>query len=322
MNRQSQVVTTGAGSPPVVSENTPNVGNSSQGNRTQISGTQRDLAQGNSAEGSLTQGVPQSALQNAQTDNQNVALQNPSIVSKESTPQGPPSTNQGQSTRQPPWKRLFCRSDSEKEWVSKWLWSRVLVLFFLITIVIIAAIVALCVISEQQNGVVPVTVSQRNTIANYELGISLTWTTLPVFLLTLFGMTFSAIMNACSSRQPYVELWNQAKGATSEQSILLDYQACNLFERLWRAMKLRHPLLFVGFIFVPIVNLFLPSLAAHLFDPVIVAKTLPGIVTQNTTFNSSGITAQTDLAPIFDIVLSTLVYSAVPLLWTTPNYGI
>ena len=211
---------------------------------------------------------------------------------------------------------------SEMEWRDNWLHPGRLAVLFLVTLGIIGTIATCSVISREKNGIVQVSDSTI-TIDNYKVGPALAWTTLPVFLITLYGMAFGAVVAACSSRQPYAELWaqDQDSGSPLNQSILLDYRAHSMWTQPWVAIKNKHLLLVIAIIFASIVNLLLTSLAAHLFDSVIVDTSVPRTVMQNTTFNPSGFTYRTDLVPIFDIVSSTLVYRGTPPAWTTSSYS-
>ena len=206
-----------------------------------------------------------------------------------------------------------------KEWISIWLRLPVLISLFLLTIGALAAIVGLVIISNQRNGIAQVS-NRAIPIANYKVGPGLAWTTLPVFLFSLYNLAFKAVIAALSDRQPYVELWDRGDGAPVKQSILLDYRVCPIFLKPWLAMRRKHPLLVVGFFFSAI-DLLLASLAAHLFEATAVATSGLSIVTQNTSSNQAGFTYKTDLVPVFDLVLATLVYGGIYPDWTTSKYS-
>jgi hypothetical protein len=189
-----------------------------------------------------------------------------------------------------------------------------------VTVGTIGAIATLSIISNRRQGIARVT-GKTITIANYQVGPGLAWTTLPVFLFSLYGMAFGAVVGACADRQPYVELFDQGDGASLEQSILLDYRAYNFVTKPWKAGRRKHPLLVVAFIFAPIVTILLSSVAAHLLYATAVTTTVPRAVTKATAFNQTGFTARTDLVPIFDIVSSTRVYGGAAPDWTTFEYS-
>ena len=251
-----------------------------------------------------------------------------------STPSHPAAKSQSRPPKRPLWKRkisLFKRSHRDqtsaepvpREWRDNWLHPGRLAVVFLATLSIIAAIATCCVISLSKNGLVQVSDSTI-TIANYQVGPALAWTTLPVLLITLYGMAFGAVVAACSDRQPYIELWAQDQdiGATLNQSILLDYRAHSKLTQPWIAIRNKHLLLVFAITFTSIVNILLTSLTAYLFDAAVVDTNVPRAVTQNTTFNPAGFTYLTDLVPIFDIVSSSLVYDGTPPAWTTFSYSL
>jgi Protein of unknown function (DUF3433) len=210
-----------------------------------------------------------------------------------------------------------------KEWKDDWLRLPRLAFLFLITIALCGTLPALCVLSRERNGLLQVS-DAPITIVKYVVSPALAWTSLPVLLVTLYGMALASVVTAALTRQPYVELWaeNEGNGSGLKQSILLDYKSYWLGKQLWVALKNRHLLLFVAITFTSIAKILLPSLTAHLFDATVVSTEVASVVTQNTSFNDTGFTYRTDLVPIFDIVSSTLVYGGIPPVWTTFNYSI
>jgi hypothetical protein len=210
-----------------------------------------------------------------------------------------------------------------EEWKDGWLRPPTLAAMFLVTIGLIRTIPALCVLSTQRNGIAQVNDSVV-TIIKYAVRPALAWASLPVFLVTLYGLAFAAVVAACSTRQSYVELRteNEESGAGINQSILLDYNFYWSFRQPCIAWKNKHSLLIVAFTFTPIAKVILPSLTAHLFNATIVNTDVSSVVTQNTTFDPSRFTYRTDLVPIFDIFSSTLVYGGISPAWTTFNYSI
>ncbi|KAN0110871.1 hypothetical protein V8E51_007258 [Hyaloscypha variabilis] len=285
---------------------------------------------------------PINSPQQGPTSQESTSVLSPSTVVSSETARpmeskpAPPSQSAGSQAQPKPkshWKAMnisFGHSHAStapnisqpEEWKDDWLRPPRLAGLFLVTVSLIGTIPALCVLSRKRNGLVPVNDSTV-TIVNYAVGPALAWTSFPVLLVTLYGMVLAAVVAASSTRQPYVELFAQStgNGAGLDQSILLDYNFYSPLRQPWIALKNKHLLLAVAITFTSIVNVLLPSLTAHLFDPTIVNTNMSRVVTQNTTFNPAGFTFRTDLVPIFDIVSSTLVYGGMSPAWTTFNYS-
>jgi Protein of unknown function (DUF3433) len=210
-------------------------------------------------------------------------------------------------------------AQNPKEWKSMLLQSKTLIPFIVLTIAAVGAIIALTIVSRFSNGIASVR-SSAFTIANISIGLEFLWTSIPVFLFNLYNVWFKAVVTACADRQPYVELYRQNDGASFEQSVLLDYRAYWAIKRPWIAKQRKHPLLLIGFIFSSALTIAVSSLAAHLFAANIVVKTFPRQVPQDTAFNQSSFGARSDLAPIFDVVLGTLVFGGTFPAWTTSKY--
>lgn len=156
--------------------------------------------------------------------------------------------------------------------------------------------------------------------ANFSIRLGFLWTSIPVLLFNLYNLWFKAVVTACADRQPYVELYRQNDGASFDQSVLLDYRAPWAIKKPWIAIKRKHPLLLIGFIFSYVLTVALNSLAAHLLVADTVVTTFPSQVAQDTAFNQSGFGARSDLVSIFDVVSSTLIFGGTFPAWTTSKY--
>ena len=66
------------------------------------------------------------------------------------------------------------------------------------------------------------------------------YTTIPTFLMAVYGSMWEGIVDAVAERQPFVEL---VHGASSAKTVLLDYRAGNKATSVWKALRLGHYLL-------------------------------------------------------------------------------
>jgi hypothetical protein len=226
------------------------------------------------------------------------------------------------STTNDPASSLSTGSNKTKEW--KPILLRRCTLTFLVNVAIAAVvtIAVLLIVSRTHNGITTVGTNQIS-LGNISISRSILWTTLPVFLFNAYNEWFKSTVTACADRQPYVELYQQDdNGASSKQSVLLDYRAILAIKKPWIAGKRKHPLLCLGFVLSLGFSLLLSSLAAHLFVASSIILKLSRNIMQNTAFNQSGFGARSDLVPSMDVVSSTLVFGGSFPAWTTSKYCI
>ena len=154
-----------------------------------------------------------------------IAVEGPTYVTTQA--QGAaPTQNQLASTGKPD---EDANSAPPKHYIATWLKKRTLIPMIIVTASMIGAIIALCVVSAVKRGLARVD-DRSITLANFQVGLGLTWTSLPTFLFTIYGLLIRAIMKAIGTRQPFVELWDQDLGAPAEKSVLLDYNAYPPYE--------------------------------------------------------------------------------------------
>lgn len=157
-------------------------------------------------------------------------------------------------------------------------------------------------------------------VPNVRLGVSLSWTLVPVFLTQIYVLTIAAVVNQAGDRQRYVELrrdYRPDTGAAAQKSIFLDYLS---YWTPWAAVKAlwyNHYVLAYGFGTSIVVNLFLTSLAAHLFYTSIVPIGSDTSLDRTYYYNEFNFGGRSDLTPILSITESTKVYHGHPIPWTT-----
>jgi Protein of unknown function (DUF3433) len=86
-----------------------------------------------------------------------------------------------------------------------------------------------------------------------------------------------------------VEIYRRNDGASSEQSIFLDYRAYWAIERPGKARQRKHPLLLIGFIFSSVLTVVLNPLVARFFVANAVVLASPRQVAQDTAFSQGGL---------------------------------
>ena len=232
----------------------------------------------------------------------------------QATPLPQPSNTPAQATitTSPPQTQALPR-----EWTALWLRRPMLGVFFLVTLGLIAGIVAAKIISHKRHGICDVTESTK-FVLTFAVGQSLWWTTFVAFIFQAFGLWYGAIIQALSDRQLFVEL---KRGRSSRNTILLDYNRHVGATRWIAAARNLHVTLSFNFLLVFLLSLFLASIAAHLFTPGTVVLTQEVSTRLDSAFAENGFTGNSDLIPVFDIVSSTQVYGGSLSGWVNSRYS-
>jgi hypothetical protein len=203
------------------------------------------------------------------------------------------------------------------EWISVNLRYPFLLFLILITVVFIAAIIILTVLSYMNSGFASV-LTPSGRLANFIWGRGLLWTALPAILFSIYRIPFDMVVSASADRQPFVELHGVGRPAASaEVSILLDYRSVSPFKSWFVAFRNKHYLLGTCFIFSLILQLGVTPLSSYLLTTGSIISNTSVVVTQNTFFDTEeGFTAKTDLRPILDAVAATRIDGGNPPAWT------
>ena len=207
-----------------------------------------------------------------------------------------------------------------KHYIETWLTKWRLISIFILSAIMMGAIIALCVVSAINRGFASVD-DRSITLVGFQVGLGLSWTALPSFIFTIYGLLVREIMKAIGTRQPFVELWDKGLGAPAEKSVLLDYNSCPWYGGLPMAMKNEHYLVAAG-ITIALTTHVSGPLAAHLFTPVLVSRDSSQTVQQESSFNNSAFFASSDIAPVLDTVASTQIYGGELPPWTTSTYSL
>jgi Protein of unknown function (DUF3433) len=211
-----------------------------------------------------------------------------------------------------------------KEWRS---WTLAIPWFILVIFIglgIMIAIIVLEKMSTKNSGFVevqiPTSIVHNQFISDSLWGQGMLWTTLPTFIMTVYGMMLGAVVAAASRRQPYIDL-KRPEGAPAKRTIMLDYQASVIPMKWLLAIKNCHLVLLVAMVLSSLFSLAASPLTSSLFTE----KTVNGNKTVEFAFadklNGSLITQQTDMRPIFDLTAATRIYGGNDPAWTTDTYS-
>ncbi|KAH7268398.1 hypothetical protein B0J15DRAFT_533811 [Fusarium solani] len=206
-------------------------------------------------------------------------------------------------------------------WLSVCLRWPSLLAFSIINIALIATVIALTIVSSQNDGFV--TVPSSNTAKDGEVGdipdtpwsLGILWTSLPSFVFSLFGAYWAWIAGSLAERQPYVELRKEG-GADARVSILLDYRVVASIWRWWGAFRKSHYMVGATTLLSVFLTYLVAPFAARLFvsQVVTVSKSLP--IVYNQTYTVDGIDSTVDWRPVFDTVSATRLYGGNKIAWT------
>ncbi|CAG2011472.1 unnamed protein product [Fusarium graminearum] len=145
--------------------------------------------------------------------------------------------------------------------------------------------------------------------------LGLLWTTLPSFVISLFGAYWAWIAGAIAERQPYVELRKEG-GAEARSSIMLDYRVVASIWRWWGAFRRSHYMVGVTTLMSVLLTYAIAPLAARLFAPEVVRTIKTSPIVYNEVFNENNINATLDWRPVLDTVAATLIYHGNEIPWT------
>lgn len=91
------------------------------------------------------------------------------------------------------------------------------------------------------------------------------WTTIPTLLMSLFALSWAALVTAYADEMPFREL-QHPQGEKMEKTVLLDYRRYNAFNNWIKAFKNGHMLLGFCMMLVLVDTIILVPFAAHLFQ--------------------------------------------------------
>lgn len=209
-----------------------------------------------------------------------------------------------------------------KEWKSRKLSLPWLLLQIVATIGIFIAILILLLISRSNFGFVTLGGPPAFIAANPDIDKAIwtqgwQYTALPTFFMHLYRSMWDEIVAAMASRQPFVELKRPA-GGTSETTLMLDYNAHNVFKRVTIAWKNRHIYLLLCTVSSILLALVVPF-TAFLFTPDTFAiESEVNVLVTHEFNNLLGTKPENALVirPALDLAAAMLLLGAPPLAWT------
>lgn len=210
-----------------------------------------------------------------------------------------------------------------EEWISPWLRRKSIFLLVLATLLLMGTIIGLSIWSSLAQGIASVDLNKQRElfdISEFTLGISLSWTVVPVLVLQIYILCVAALVKAASLRQPYVELRRPTMGSVgvpAEKSIFLDYQSYWAIEAPFRALRHKHYMLAYSFSIALVGSIILTALTSHLFTARITSVRRSLSINQNPYLDELSFGARSDLTPTIDIVAATRIYGGQPTNWIT-----
>ncbi|KAH7166566.1 hypothetical protein EDB81DRAFT_919062 [Dactylonectria macrodidyma] len=220
-------------------------------------------------------------------------------------------------------------SSQEYGWLSGCLRWPSLLTFFVLDIALLTTILSLTVVSSTNNGFV--TIASHNITSSGSSGSELNgigsfwdlgflWTSLPSFVLSLFGAYWAWIAGSIADRQPYVELRNEG-GTEARKSILLDYRVTASIWRWWGAFRKSHYTVGATTLLSVFLTYAVAPFAARLFVAEVVMGSDTVSISFNQTYNTQGLNATLDWRPVLDSVAATLMYQGTEIPWTDDEHA-
>ncbi|KAM0421234.1 hypothetical protein ACHAPT_010956 [Fusarium lateritium] len=206
-------------------------------------------------------------------------------------------------------------------WLSVCLRWPSLFAFSIINIALAATVIALTIVSSQNDGFVTVpssnspTAGQVDDIPDTPWSLGILWTSLPSFAFSLFGAYWAWIAGSLAERQPYVELRKEV-GADARRSILLDYRVVASIWRWWGAFRRSHYMVGATTLLSVFLTYLVAPFAARLFVTQVVTVSEPLPIVYNQTYSVDGIDSTVDWRPVIDTVAATLLYGGNSIAWT------
>jgi hypothetical protein len=219
------------------------------------------------------------------------------------------------------------KTDLALEWKTWKLRKRNTISIALLDVSIIAIVLALDRVSATRNGIAtvpstPTGPSTHNSVNHSIWSYGLLWTALPAFLMTLYRMAWDALVNAASERQPFVELAQPGKEASSvRRTIMLDYRTYPSLYNWIIAFRRKHLLLSASMALSTILSIALVPLASHLLSNEPTDFRSEVKVNRPTAFDEGAAMGQSDLQGYMTNAAAISVYNANPPAWSTESYS-
>ncbi|KAH8667928.1 hypothetical protein BGZ60DRAFT_564229 [Tricladium varicosporioides] len=177
-----------------------------------------------------------------------------------------------------------------KEWKSWKIKYPYLSVLLMMTLSLIATIIALDIVSRKNNGFAPLTnapgfLARDPAVERAIWAQGILYTSFPAFIMTLYRTLWESTVAAFADRQPYVDL-NKDKGRPAKATIMLDYKTEPTLWAYVLAFRNGHYLLGLCLLTSTVLGFLVVPLVAFLFttDTFISSTILP--VSILTTFNS------------------------------------
>ncbi|KAF2252171.1 hypothetical protein BU26DRAFT_516858 [Trematosphaeria pertusa] len=184
-------------------------------------------------------------------------------------------------------------------------------------VALIAAVVALVVVSKRSNGFAAI--GSLGFLDN-PLVDGFLWQGLPPIIFTIYKTAWEAIVEDFADRQPFVELRKPGGGPPSK-TIALDYRTHNRFWRPVVAFKNRHWILALTMLLNLLATFVLVPFSSYIMNdaPTLVTTTFNSRL--RTSFDVDGITSLPDLGASMDVAFAALMLGGRWPAWTDGKYA-
>ena len=211
--------------------------------------------------------------------------------------------------------------------LKRW-WS--LSLFAAFDLSLMAAVIALTIVSSRRQGFVTVpesTVSSDDktqapgSSPSGSWNVGIVWTALPSVVFQIFSAYWAWIAGTLAIRQPYVELRKKG-GSPAKKSVLLDYRTTFVVWRWFKAFSLGHGTVGAALLLALALQFVVSPLSARLFATQLVVVSTEIPVSFYSKFSQTGIQGENrDWRSVIQTVAATLIHHGENPSWTDNEFA-
>jgi hypothetical protein len=221
--------------------------------------------------------------------------------------------------------RVAAKRRSYRPFSLKWPW---LFALGIVELGVIGSLAGLAIYSDRHDGIANINAASVSSFSDFSLTWSwaygLLWTTVPTFLVKLFELMWTSVVEATAKRQPYVDLCcsTPVEAKNARQTILLDYGTHIPLVRWIVAFRNKHMLVCVSVMLSLAVSLFLVPLTAQLLSAqASISTSAVSIAATGQFIDAYSGARNPSLRPAIDLAIAIRAYGATAPAWTTPDYA-
>jgi hypothetical protein len=207
-----------------------------------------------------------------------------------------------------------------RAWQLSW---AICALLLVVEIGIIVALAVLDNLSKKNNGFAAIKQAFAVSVADWHTTMrgGFLWTTIPTLLMSLFALSWVALVTAYADEMPFRELQDR-EGAVMEKTVLLDYRQYMAFNNWIKAFKNGHRLLGFCMLLALVDTIILVPFAAHLFQ--VIAPNFERLADFPITsqYNDNNMNSSIDYEPILATVSAVQLFGGNWPRWTDGVHAI